>query len=91
MTTTGQPTVVGIFEDQAKAEQAIHELQQAGFNNDQISYSGHEASSSDIHASLRRFFVRQETMSDTVPDNHLVEMGMPEAVSAEIRVKAATG
>ncbi len=79
MTTTEQPTVVGIFEDQAKAEQAIHELQQAGFHNDQISYSGHEASSSDIHASLRRFFVSQETMSDNVPDNHLVKMGMPEA------------
>lgn len=79
MTTTEQPTVVGIFEDQAKAEQAIRELQQAGFHNDQVSYSGHKASSSDIQASLKHFFTSQETRSDNIPDDHLVEMGMPEA------------
>jgi uncharacterized protein (TIGR02271 family) len=73
MTTTEQSMVVGIFEDQANAEQAIHELQQAGFHHDQISYSGHGASSSEILASLKSFFTGQETM------NNLVEMGMPEA------------
>ena len=79
MTTTEQSIVVGIFEDQAQAEQAIHELQQAGFPHDQISYSGHGASSSDILANLKSFFTGKETMSDTIPDDHLVEMGMPEA------------
>ena len=78
MTTTQQSMVVGLFEDHAKAEQAIHELQQAGFHHDQISYAGHGASSSGILASLKRFFTAQDTPSGTISDD-LVGMGMPEA------------
>jgi uncharacterized protein (TIGR02271 family) len=77
LTTTEQSMVVGIFEDQAKAEQAIHELHQAGCLDDQISYSGHGASASDILANLKSFFTGQETTSGTITDD-LVAMGMPE-------------
>ena len=79
MTTTEHWMAVGIFEDQAKAEQAIHELHQAGFHDDQISYAGHGASSSGILASLKRLFTGQDTTSGTITDD-LVERGMmPEA------------
>jgi uncharacterized protein (TIGR02271 family) len=77
MTTTQQWMAVGIFEDQAQAEQAVQELHQAGFPDDQMSYSGHGASSSGILASLKSFFTGQETTSGTIIDD-LGEMGMPE-------------
>jgi uncharacterized protein (TIGR02271 family) len=78
MTTTERSMVVGLFEDQAKAEQAIHELQQAGFRHDAIRYAGHGASSSGILASLKRFFTGQDTTSGNITDD-LVERRMPEA------------
>ncbi len=77
MTTTEQSMVVGIFEDQAKAEQAVHELHQAGFRDDQISYSGHGASSSGILASLKSFFTGEETTNGNITDD-LVRIGMSE-------------
>lgn len=79
MATTEQSIVVGIFKDQAKAEQAIQELQQAGLHHDQMSYSGHGASSSGSLAKLKSFFTGQETMSGHETDDLLVEIEMPEA------------
>ena len=78
MTTAEQSIVVGIFADQAKAEQAIQDLQQAGFHPDQIRYAGQGASSSDSLASLQGLLTGQGTTSGNVPA-HLVEEGMPEA------------
>src|SRR5579859_1089899 len=39
MAITERSVVVGVFADRAAAEQAVHELQQAGFSDDQIKYS----------------------------------------------------
>ncbi|GAC1379337.1 MAG: hypothetical protein NVS4B7_06020 [Ktedonobacteraceae bacterium] len=39
MAMTERPIVVGVFENQAAADQAVRELQRGGFNNDQIKYS----------------------------------------------------
>jgi hypothetical protein len=39
MTTTEHSTVVGIFADRAHAEQALDELRQAGFSDDQVGFS----------------------------------------------------
>lgn len=36
MTESDRSTMVGVFEDQARAEQAVNELRSAGFNDDQI-------------------------------------------------------
>ncbi len=41
MTTTNRPTVVGLFHSEIEAQQAMNELQQANFSNDQIRYSVH--------------------------------------------------
>ena len=42
MTTTRSPIAVGVFQDEAQAQQAMSDLQQAGFTNDQIRYSVHK-------------------------------------------------
>src|SRR5207245_10931804 len=39
MATNDRPVVVGVFENSAEAEQAVGELQRAGFSNEQIKYS----------------------------------------------------
>ncbi|HZU67928.1 MAG TPA: YsnF/AvaK domain-containing protein [Ktedonobacteraceae bacterium] len=41
MTTTGNPIVAAIFQTEDQARQAMNDLQQAGFSNDQIRYSVH--------------------------------------------------
>ncbi len=71
--TTTQQIVVGVFDDRAQAERAVDELQQAGFSNDQIRYSGHGASSGGILETLKSLFTRHET--GRVYDD-LVGMGM---------------
>src|SRR2546428_8036681 len=38
MTTTDRSTVVGVFEIHSEADAAIHELQRAGFRDDQIGF-----------------------------------------------------
>jgi uncharacterized protein (TIGR02271 family) len=90
MTTTEKWMAVGIFEDQAQAEQAIHELHQAGFHDDQISYAGHGASSSGILANLKRFFTGQDTTSGTITDD-LVEKGVPEEEARDYQREYETG
>jgi len=42
VTTTRSPIAVGVFQDEAQAQQAMADLQQAGFTNDQIRYSVHK-------------------------------------------------
>ena len=44
MTTTEHSTVVSIFSDHLRAEQAVNELHNLGFTDDQISYVAHETS-----------------------------------------------
>ncbi len=41
MTTTGNPIIAAIFQTEDQARQAMNDLQQAGFSNDQIRYSVH--------------------------------------------------
>jgi hypothetical protein len=40
MATAGRSTAVGVFADRQQAEQAIHELERAGFTDDQVGYLG---------------------------------------------------
>jgi len=39
MTTMNRPVVVGVFDDQPKAQKALDELQRTGFTNDQIGFA----------------------------------------------------
>jgi uncharacterized protein (TIGR02271 family) len=75
MATTEQPIVVGLFQDRAMAEQAVDELERAGFRNDQISYSGHGASTGGLLAGLKSLFSAKGTTGGVYDD--LVGMGIP--------------
>jgi len=59
--TTTQQVVVGVFDDRSQAEQAVNELLQTGFSNDQIRYSGHGASSGGVLEKLKSLFTGQDT------------------------------
>ena len=41
MTSTERSTVVGVFENDAQARQAVNELETMGFNAAQVGYAGH--------------------------------------------------
>lgn len=45
MSTTNRSIVAGVFQQEAQAEQAMADLQNAGFSNDQIRYSVHKGGS----------------------------------------------
>jgi len=77
MTTTDRSTVVGVFSDDAQAQQAINALRQVGFSDDQISYSGHGTSSGGFLAGLKSFFTGEDYAAGGAYDD-LVGMGMPE-------------
>src|SRR5436305_7000123 len=59
--TTTQQVVDGVFDDRSQAEQAVNELLQTGFSNDQIRYSGHGASSGGVLEKLKSLFTGQDT------------------------------
>ena len=73
--TTTQRLVVAVFDDRAQAEQAVNELENTGFSNDQIRFAGHGASTGGILDSLKSLFTGQDTGSVY---NDLVSMGMPQ-------------
>jgi uncharacterized protein (TIGR02271 family) len=72
-----QSTVVGIFQDRDQAEQAVTELRNAGFRNDQIEFAGHgTATGGGLLASLKSLFTGEDTTTDHVY-NELVGIGLP--------------
>lgn len=77
MATNDPSTIVGVFSDDIQAQQAIKALRQAGFSDDQITYSGHGTSSSGFLAGLKSFFTGEDHSSRGAYDD-LVGMGMPE-------------
>lgn len=77
MTTTDRATIVGVFTDDTQAQQAIEALRQAGFSEDQITYSGHGASGSGFLAGLKSFFTGDDYTTGGAY-NDLIGMGMPE-------------
>lgn len=77
MTMTDRSTVVGVFPDETQADQAINALRQAGFSDDQITYSGHGTTSGGFLAGLKSFFTGEDTTTGGAY-NDLVAMGIPE-------------
>src|SRR5690242_2487126 len=47
MTESDRSAIVGVFEDQAQADQAVNDLRAAGFSNDQINMEVRSASVGD--------------------------------------------
>ena len=73
--TTTQQVIVGVCDDRSQAEQALNELLQAGFGDDQIRYCGHGTSSGGILGTLKSLFTGQD--SGRVYDD-LVDLGVSE-------------
>ncbi len=67
-------TVVGVFDERAKAEQAIDALYNAGVPSDHIRYSG-QAASGGFMASIKSLFSGQNASSSVLRDD-LVNMGL---------------
>ena len=68
MATLARPIVIGIFRDRALADQAIAELRQAGFRDDEISVAGHAAPARGLLDRLVDTLVGQDTGQDAGAD-----------------------
>ena len=76
MATSDHSTVVGVFTDDAEAEQAVDELRRVGFSDDEISVSRHGATTGGFMESLKSLFTGQGTTATTADD--FMRMGVPE-------------
>jgi len=68
--------IVAIFTDHPQAEQAINDLLNAGFTDDQITYSGHGTSDGGVFQKIKSLFTGDYTSGSVYDD--LVGMGMPQ-------------
>jgi uncharacterized protein (TIGR02271 family) len=89
MTTTPQPLVVAAFPDRSQAEQAITQLRNAGFRDDQVRYWV-GASSGGFLETVKSAFSGQEGTSSRVYDD-LTGTGMPEADASFFQSEADSG
>ena len=60
MTTSNRPMITGIFADEQHAQQAMADLQQAGFSNKQILYSPHKSGATILDALTGMGFGQEE-------------------------------
>jgi hypothetical protein len=77
---TTERMIIGAFEGSQRTEQVIHELLHAGFSNDHIRFSGHQAATSSVLANLTSLFLWRGTAAETPIDDvvGLIAMGVPE-------------
>jgi len=71
--------LVGIFDERGAAENAIEQLNNAGFNNDQICYSGNISASTGgggFLEAIKRFFTGNQTTSSSDVAHELSNMGL---------------
>jgi len=68
--------IIGVFENSDLAERAIQALQNAGFTDDQMTYSGNSAGSG-FFAGLKSLFTGEDEASPNVV-NDLVNVGVPQ-------------
>lgn len=60
MTTTNRSIVAGVFQQDTQAQQAMADLQNAGFSNDQIRYSVHKGGSGILDSLMDLGFAQNE-------------------------------
>ena len=77
MAITNNAAVVGVFRDHSLAESAIHELQQAGFSNEQIALL-ERGGNSNAFSGLRNLFSTQSTPATTHSTDILTNLNIPE-------------
>ncbi len=78
MATTEESMVIGVFRDHTLAEQAMAELRQSGFRNDQINLLGH--TSGNALGGIMNFFSPKSTTPPTTAaaPNELASSGLPQ-------------
>ncbi len=69
--------LISAFSDRTMAENAIEALNNAGFNNDQISYSGRASGGSGFMAGLKSLFTGEDESKTNVM-NDLTNLGVPQ-------------
>jgi hypothetical protein len=74
MTMNQSSTLVGVFRDRASAEEAMHELNNAGFTHDQIRYAG-PGSTGGFLEDIKSLFTGPGTSSEHLA-NDLTRMGL---------------
>jgi uncharacterized protein (TIGR02271 family) len=74
MATRHRPTIVGVYNSQNNAEQAIQQLYDAGIPREHISYSGN-ASAGGVMESIKHLFSSQPSSPGAVRDD-LMNMGL---------------
>ena len=77
MAMSDHSTVVGVFTDDAQAEQAVDELRRVGFSDDEISVSRRGATTGGFMESLKSLFTGQGTTTAPSADDFM-RMGVPE-------------
>jgi hypothetical protein len=80
MAINAQRTVVGVFDERAEAENAIEDLQNAGFSSDQIYYSGSDENHSEKHDTdfwqgITRLFTHSKATPHDALAQHLRDLG----------------
>ncbi len=90
MAITGSAAVVGVFREHALAEAAIHELQQAGFSNDQITLL-HKGGNGNALGSLRNLFAVQPSPTTTQSADMLTNLNIPETAKDYYQREVDTG
>ena len=81
MAMNAQRTIVGVFDERAGAEDAIEDLQNAGFSPDQIYYSGaeegrREERNTAFWQGITRFFTHEKTALDDPLARQLKDLGL---------------
>jgi hypothetical protein len=74
--TTTQQLVVSVFRDRSQAEQAVNELLQAGFDNQQIRFAEQGTSTGGMLEKIKSVFTGQDVSAGNIYDD-LVNMGTP--------------
>lgn len=73
MAMNARQTIVGVFDEPAMADRAVEDLQNAGFNANQIHYSHHtgadNASGEGFFAGVKRFFTGDDLSNTTAGNN----------------------
>ncbi len=79
MAATERSTVIGVFSSEGIARQAVHDLQQAGFDSNQIYYADpYGSAKKDFWQGFKHFFSgRRGSVSEQNVANELDELGLP--------------
>ena len=77
MVMSEHSTVVGVFTEDAQADQAADELRRVGFSDDEISVIKHRAGSGGFIDNLKSLFTGQEAAPVKTADD-FIRLGVPE-------------